>query len=126
MGFVLGLATVIFDDQLLAIYITDSKEAVEFGVKKILYVGLPYFLCGIMEVQAAQLRGLGYSATAMVNALVGACGFRILWVMLVLPLNHTPEVLFVCWPMSWVIVIITQFICYKAVKKKALARMYEQ
>ncbi len=123
VGFSLGLATVIFARPLLGIYIVDSQEAIDFGVIRMLFVGLPYFLCGIMEVQAGQLRGLGYSVTAMVNSLVGACGFRILWIMFVLPLNHIPEVLFLCWPISWVLVIIMHFVCYKAVKKKALARM---
>ncbi len=126
VGFSLGLATVIFARPLLGIYIVDSKEAIDFGLTRMLFVGLPYFLCGVMEVQAGQLRGLGYSTTAMINSLVGACGFRILWIMLVLPLNHTPEVLFLCWPISWILVIIMHFVCYKAVKKKALARMYEE
>lgn len=123
VGFSLGLATVIFARPLLGIYIVDSQEAIEFGVIRMLFVALPYFLCGIMEVQAGQLRGLGYSVTAMVNSLIGACGFRILWIMFVLPLNHTPEVLFLCWPISWIIVITMHFVCYKVVKKKALARM---
>ncbi len=123
VGFSLGLATVIFARPLLGIYIVDSQEAIEFGIIRMLFVGLPYFLCGIMEVQAGQLRGLGYSVTAMVNSLVGACGFRILWIMFVLPLNHTPEVLFLCWPISWILVIAMHFVCYKVVKKKALARM---
>ncbi len=126
VGFSLGLATVIFARPLLGIYIVDSQEAIDFGLTRMLFVGLPYFLCGIMEVQAGQLRGLGYSTTAMINSLVGACGFRILWIMLVLPLNHTPEILFLCWPISWILVIIMHFVCYKAVKKKALAKMYEE
>ena len=123
VGFSLGLITAIFARQLLGIYIVDSQEAIEFGVIRMFFVSLPYFLCGIMEVQAGQLRGLGYSVTAMVNSLVGACGFRILWILVVLPLNHIPQVLFLCWPISWILVIIMHFVCYKVVKKKALARM---
>ncbi len=126
VGVTLGLITVIFARQLLGIYITDSQEAIDFGVIRMLFVGLPYFLCGIMEVQAGQLRGLGYSVTAMVNSLVGACGFRILWILTVLPLNHTPQILFLCWPISWILVIIMHFVCYKVIKKKALARMNEE
>ncbi len=126
VGFTLGLLSVIFARQLLGIYITDSQAAIDFGIIRMLYVGLPYFLCGIMEVQAGQLRGLGYSVTAMINSLIGACGFRILWILTVLPLNHIPQVLFLCWPISWMLVIIMHFVCYKVVKKKALARMNEQ
>jgi len=125
VGFALGLLTAIFAKPLLSIYITDSKEAIDYGVIRMVISGIPYFLCGIMEVQAGQLRGLGYSTTAMVNSLVGACGFRILWVMFILPLHRTTEVLFLCWPISWVLVIIMHFVCYKVVKKKAYAKMME-
>jgi putative MATE family efflux protein len=126
VGFSLGILTVIFARQLLGIYIVDSQEAIDFGAIRMLYVILPYFLCGVMEVQAGQLRGLGYSVTAMINSLIGACGFRIFWILTVLPLNHIPQVLFLCWPISWMLVIMMHFVCYKAVKKKALARMNEK
>lgn len=126
VGFALGLVTTIFARPLLSIYITDSKEAINYGVIRMVVSGLPYFLCGIMEVQAGLLRGLGYSTTAMVNSLIGACGFRILWIIFVLPYWHTTFMLFLCWPISWVIVIIMHFVCYKAVKNKAYARMNEQ
>lgn len=125
VGFVMGVMTAIFARPLLSIYITDSKEAIDYGVIRMVISGVPYFLCGIMEVQAGLLRGLGYSTTAMINSLVGACGFRILWIMLVLPLRHTIEVLFLCWPISWVLVIIMHFVCYKVVKKKAYAKMMQ-
>lgn len=123
VGFVLGFLTAVFSRQLLSIYITDSKEAIDYGVIRMIVSGLPYFLCGIMEVQAGLLRGLGYSTTAMINSLVGACGFRILWILFVLPFHHTMGLLFLCWPISWLLVILMHFVCYKAVKKKAYARM---
>ncbi len=125
VGLALGVLTAVFARPLLGIYITDSKEAIDYGVIRMIISGVPYFLCGIMEVQAGQLRGLGYSTTAMVNSLVGACGFRILWVMFVLPFRRTTEVLFLCWPISWILVMIMHFVCYKVVKKKAYARMLE-
>ncbi|MBO7288785.1 MAG: MATE family efflux transporter [Clostridia bacterium] len=126
VGFVLGLVTTIFARPLLSIYITDSKEAIDYGVIRMVVSGLPYFLCGIMEVQAGLLRGLGYSTTAMVNSLIGACGFRIFWIIFILPIWHTTFVLFLCWPISWILVIVMHFVCYKAVKNKAYLRMNEQ
>ena len=125
VGFVLGVLTAVFARSLLRIYITDSKEAIDYGVIRMIISGVPYFLCGIMEVQAGLLRGLGYSTTAMINSLVGACGFRIFWVMFILPLHRTTEVLFICWPISWVLVMIMNLVCYKVIKKKAYARMLE-
>lgn len=125
VGLILGVLTAVFARPLLSIYITDSKDAIEFGVIRIIYAGIPYFLCGIMEVQAGLLRGLGYSTGAMVNSLIGACGLRILWVMFILPLYRSGAMLFICWPVSWVVVIVMHQIYYMIVRKKAIHKMYE-
>ncbi|MBQ4631383.1 MAG: MATE family efflux transporter [Clostridia bacterium] len=125
IGFVLGMLTVIFAKQLLGIYITDSAEAIEHGIIRITYTGLPYFICGIMEVMAGTLRGMGYSSISAINSLIGACGFRILWVSFVLPMNHTPETLFLCWPISWCVVILMHVTTYLIVHKKAYSKMLQ-
>ena len=125
VGLVLGVLSVIFATQLLGIYITDSAEAIKYGIVRIAYTGLPYFLCGIMECLAGTLRGLGYSTYSAVNSLIGACGFRILWVNFVLPLHHSTEMLFLCWPLSWIVVIIMHLIVYLFVRKKAFAKMHQ-
>ncbi|MBQ4528043.1 MAG: MATE family efflux transporter [Clostridia bacterium] len=126
VGFILGLLTVIFDEQLLGIYISDSPKAIEFGVIRILYTGLPYFLCGIMDVMAGTLRGLGYSTLSAVNSLVGACGLRILWVSFVVPNYHSTQMLFLCWPISWCVVIFMHLVCYFIIRKKAFSKMRMQ
>ena len=106
VGTVLGLLSVVFARPLLGIYITDSAEAIEYGIVRMIVTGLPYFLCGIMDVLAGALRGLGHSSASALNALIGACGTRFLWIIFVLPHNHTILMLFLCWPISWLIVII--------------------
>ena len=118
-GFTLGLLSVIFARQLLGIYITDSPEAIDFGIIKMIYTGLPYFLCGIMEVLSGALRGIGHSNIGMINTLIGACGLRILWVAFILPLHHTPTMLFLCWSISWIIVIIMHTVSFLVLRKKS-------
>ena len=125
VGFTLGAMSVIFARQLLGIYITESPEALEFGVTRMLITGLPYFMCGIMEVMTGALRGLGYSTMTAVNSLLGACGFRMVWIFLVLPLKRLPEILFLCWPLSWLVVITMHVVCFLVVRKKAIKKMYE-
>ncbi len=125
VGALLGGFSVLFAEELLGIYITDSAEAIAFGKIRMLITGLPYFLCGVMEVLTGTLRGLGYSTITAINSLLGACGFRILWVFVILPMNRLPETLFLCWPISWGIVVIMHLICFLIVRKKAIKRMYE-
>ena len=122
-GALLGLVTVIFDRQLLSIYITDSAEALEFGKIRILFTGLPYFLCGIMEVLAGALRGIGFSTVTAVCSLVGVCGVRLLWVAFVLPFHRTVGTLFTCWPVSWVLVSIIYFVIFKRVLKSSMYKI---
>lgn len=126
VGVVLGVSSVTFSDFLLGIYITDSAEAVELGKLYILYVGLPYFLCGIMDIMAGALRGLGHSKTPAICSLIGACGFRLLWVFTVLPLHRSLSFLYLCWPISWLVVIAMHLITFASIRKKTMQKMYEE
>ncbi len=122
-GAVLGVITVVLSRTLLGIYITDSAYALDFGVRRMLITCLPYFLCGVMEVLTGALRGLGYSTIAAISTFVGVCGFRMIWVFAVLPHNRQVEFLFLCWPISWLIVNVLHTITLIVVKPRALKRM---
>ena len=93
----------IFNKPLLSLFITDSAEAISYGVLRLTYMGLPYFLLGIMDCSTGSLRGLGYSLTPMFITLMGACGLRILWVYTVFEKFHTIPSLFISYPISWLI-----------------------
>lgn len=124
VGTVLGCLCVIFSKQLLGIYITDSKEALEFGARRILLSCLPYFLCGIMEVLTGALRGLGCSIITAISAFIGTCGFRIFWVMVILDaIGGGIDILYLCWPISWFLVIILHTITLFFIKPRAIKRM---
>ncbi|MBR5505671.1 MAG: MATE family efflux transporter, partial [Clostridia bacterium] len=126
VGFGLGLMTVVFANPLLSIYITDSSEAIEFAKIRMMVTGLPYFICGAMEVMGGALRGLGYSVITAINSLIGACGLRILWIIFVLPLARSGYTLFLCWPVSWLVVICMHFVYYMIIRKKAIRKMLEE
>jgi len=123
LGLVLGTACILFSNSLLHIYITDSPEAIAFGSLRIMCVCLPYFLCGIMDVLGGALRGMGYSVMPMINSLVGACGLRILWITFILPLWRRPEILYLCWPVSWGVVIVMNLVCFAVIRKQIKIKM---
>ena len=126
MGLCMGLLGVAFSRQLLGIYITDSELAMEFGVQRMFTTFLPYFLCGLMEVMTGALRGLGCSTITAVTSFIGACGFRVLWVTFILPLNRVINMLYLCWPISWGVVIIMHLITFAIIRPRAIKRMKEQ
>lgn len=122
-GILLGGVVALFARPLLSIYITDSPEAIELGRVRMLITVIPYFLCGIMNVLSGAVRGLGTSLPTAINSLVGACGFRIFWVTCILPFNPNIGFLFLCWPISWMVVVILNTITYVKVRKRAFARL---
>lgn len=74
---ILGLGVAMtFSRPLLSIY-TSGDEAINAGVRRMMYVCGTYFLCGIMDVMVGSLRGMGYSVTPMIVSLLGACGLRL-------------------------------------------------
>lgn len=114
VGAVLGAAACGFGQQLLSIYITDSPEAISYGLIRMLYLALPYFLCGLMDVTTGALRGLGASFAPMLISILGVCGMRVGWIYTVfqLPQFHTPQGLYISYPVSWVITFAAQMLAF--------------
>ena len=101
VGFLLTCITLLFGEFLLGIYAPDNAEAVRLGLKRLTIVGCTYGICGMMEVMAGALRGMGYSFSGMISSIVGVCGIRILWVLTVFRAIGTLESLFISFPLSW-------------------------
>ena len=99
---------------MVSFYITDSAEAISYGILRIAYVCIPYFLCGMMDVTTAALRGIGASVTPMFITVLGVCGIRIGWILTLfrLPQFHTPDGLFISYPVSWGITFVIEFVVF--------------
>lgn len=128
---ILGLGVAMtFSRPLLSIY-TSGDEAINAGVHRMMYVCGTYFLCGIMDVMVGSLRGMGYSVTPMIVSLLGACGLRLVWLGTVFQMEqfHTPDIVYLSYPVSWVITVaahvICFFICRSRLKKKIQLRKTE-
>lgn len=117
---VAGLTFWTFGRQLLSVYITDSPEAIEYGLIRMTYIMIPYFICGLMDVSTGALRGLGSSFVPMVITVLGVCGIRISWIYTIfqIPQYHTPECLYISYVISWAITFIVQTFAFIIVYKK--------
>lgn len=62
-------------------------------------------ICGFYETPAGVLRGTGHSTLPAIVTVVGTCLVRIVWIFTGFRSIHTPESLFVIFPVSWVITI---------------------
>jgi len=123
-GLVLGNGSYLFGRQLLGIYSSDP-EVIAYGLLRMSYLCIPYFLCGNMDVMVGSLRGMGYSIMPMLVSLAGACGIRVIWIYTIFRMNHTLETLFTSYPISWIITAVVHLICfmiaYRELKEKASA-----
>ena len=114
VGLVLGLTVYGFGPKLLSIYITDSPEAIQYGMLRLAYMCIPYFLCGTMDVSSGALRGLGSSFAPMVISVLGVCGMRIGWIYTIfqIPQFHSVDILFLSYPISWAITYAAQLFAF--------------
>lgn len=126
VGIVTGVTAYSFGETLLGIYITDSAEAIEYGMIRLSYICLPYFICGLMDVTTGALRGLGESVGPMLISVLGVCGMRIVWIYTIFaqPRFHTPQCLFLSYIISWILTFVIQFVFFFIVfeKRKALEK----
>lgn len=113
-GLSLGGLAVIFSKPLLSIYITDSPESIKYGVIRLTYICLPYFLCGIMDVATGMLRGIGSSIAPMVITVAGVCGFRIIWIYTVfmIPEYHKVQTLYLSYTISWLATFLIELVVF--------------
>ena len=115
-----GLFVYCFGEMLLSIYITDSAEAIACGMIRLTFVGLPYFVCGLMDVSTGALRGMGASVAPMIISVLGVCGLRIAWIATVfqIPQYHTPQSLYFSYPVSWVVTFAIQMLAFAIVYRR--------
>ena len=118
VGLVFGFTAWRFGRQLLGIYITDSQQAIEYGMVRQAFICLPYFLCGLMDVSTGALRGLGASVVPMVISILGVCAFRVFWIYTVFQVYHTPQCLFFSYAVSWIITFLCQMAAFFLVCRK--------
>lgn len=118
-GLLLGSLAYLFGPQLLAIY-DPRPEIIGPGMIRMSCIARFYCLCGIMDIVACSIRGMGYSAVPTAVSLVGACGLRLLWVFTVfqIPAFHTQEVLFLSYPITWIVTFLAHLVCYLFLRRR--------
>ncbi len=123
IGVVLGNVLFIFGEPLLGIY-SDTADVVAAGVVRLSIISTTYALCGMMDVMVGALRGLGYSVMPMIVSLLGACAFRLVWLATIFQMDkfHSIEMVYISYPVSWVLTFATHLICFIVIRKKLAKR----
>ncbi|MFR7423748.1 MAG: MATE family efflux transporter [Clostridium sp.] len=117
VALVLGGGSYLFGAELMHIY-TKSTKVIECGIDIMLYTTVTYFLCGIMDLLPGALRGMGHSTVPMILSVIGTVGTRIVWIYVIFPCHRSLDFLFISYPVSWLLTIVMQVICFYFVRKK--------
>ena len=117
VALVLGGGSYLFGSELMHIY-TKSADVVACGMDIMLYTTVTYFLFGIMDLFPGALRGMGHSAVPMILSVIGTVGTRIVWIYWVFPQHRALDFLFISYPVSWILTIVMQVVCFYFVRKK--------
>jgi len=124
VGLTMGTLMYRFGESLLSIYITDSAEAISWGMVRLSVICQFYFLCGLMDVSTGALRGMGASISPMIISVLGVCGIRIGWIMTVfqIPQFHTPYSLYFSYIISWTLTFLIQMFAFFRIYRKHTGR----
>ena len=113
---VLGNGAYFFGPELLKIYTSDA-DVIRCGVEVLAFTTVPYFCCGIMDLLPGALRGMGYSGVPMILSIIGTVGTRIVWIFGLFPAHRSLSFLFISYPVSWILTILMQAVCFCFVRK---------
>lgn len=124
VGLAAGLLMLVVSAILVPI-LADNPETIFYAQKRIFIMGFTYFFCGIMDCYSCAMRGVGRSISAMVISLFGACFLRILYLEIIkrIPTIYSIDLVYITWPISWVITIIIYVFVTKATFKKVKREM---
>lgn len=110
LGVIAGVTIYLFGRPLLSLFAPDNEAAIEAGMVRLAVLSLTYFMCGMQEVGSGTLRALGKSTTAMVIGFFGVVVIRMIWIYTVFRVYHTPVVLYMTYPVSWLFLVVTFYI----------------
>lgn len=94
-------------------FFTNDVAVIDMGMIRMWYVVFWLWLNGVLDLPASSLRGMGYSTIPTVAMLLGIVGVRLLYIATIWQMNPTLDVLYMCFPISWVITLIILMLLWK-------------
>lgn len=124
---ILGIACssliAVFKEPLLALYTPGETEVIAYGSLMLRFILPLYFCCGLMDTLVCAQRGMGTSLAPMLAAILGVCGVRLGWIFTVFAAHKSLEVLYLSYPVSWVLTATVQAIFCTVVYKNMMKRV---
>lgn len=119
IGVVLGVGVTLLSKQVLSIFST-SPDVISAGTQRLRVICTFYAFCGLMDCMGNAVRGTGHSTQPAIVAFLGSCALRILWLATIfqVPQFHTCFIIFLSYPISWVVTWVAHTVCFLRIYKK--------
>lgn len=96
---------VIFREFCAGIFSTDHA-VIQYACQRILCILFYEPLCCLYEIPAGILRGTGHSFYPAAATIIGTCCLRILWICTVFKKHPALDVLYMTFPLSWIVTLL--------------------
>lgn len=119
IGVVLGVGVTLCSQYVLSTF-SKSPAVIAAGQERLRVICTFYALCGLMDCMGNAVRGLGHSSTPAIVAFLGSCALRILWLLTIfqVPQFHTCFIIFLSYPISWLVTWVSHTICFIKIYSK--------
>lgn len=117
IGLVIGILLVIFGNNFLGIFTTDSL-VIAAGRKRLTIMGFSYGFSAFMDASIAASRALGRSLVPTVVVIMGSVVFRIIWVYTVFAYFMTIPSLYLLYIFSWTLTAAAEMIYFSRIYRK--------
>ncbi|MCF0115002.1 MAG: MATE family efflux transporter [Erysipelotrichaceae bacterium] len=118
-GFIVSFIVWYFGDFFLSLY-TNDLAVIQAGKVRLFWVTLFLCLNGVMDTFINSMRGMGTSGLPSFLMVITICGVRFLWLGTIFQWNPQFEVIYMCFPISWIATSIIEYILYRKVLAQKL------
>ncbi|MCM1306085.1 MAG: MATE family efflux transporter [Bacteroides sp.] len=102
---VLGAFIYFLGKPLAGLY-TQDPTVVDLAIDRMSVILPIYFICGIVENVVGCLRGMNYAIIPMIPSFLSVCAYRIIWVYTAFRKSRTTLILYLSYPISWIINLV--------------------
>lgn len=101
---------------------TDDSVIIKEAIYRMRWVLLPYFIYSVAAVLAGALRGMGNAVWPAVSNLMCVCVFRVIWINTVWRMNPTLDMIYIVYPVAWILAGVVLSIMFLTSKRKLLLK----
>ena len=93
-------------------FYTNETAVMDAGMIRLTYVALFLSLNAVLDIFVCSMRGMGYSTVPTILMLVGICGIRLFWLLIIFPQFRSLREIYLCYPISWTVTSVIQGILW--------------